>query len=59
MDKVWMKPPFGAGEPKQVDTTPEILVPLMVAGWSQIEAPVHPPAHTPVNDEEVTEHVVD
>ena len=31
MDKVWMMPPFGAGEPKEVDATPEVLGPLMVA----------------------------
>ncbi len=63
MDKVWMKPPFGTGEPKQVDSTPEVLGPLMVAGWSQIEAPTDAPAHTPapkpVNDEEVTHRVHD
>jgi len=39
MDKVLMKPPFGVGEPKQVEATPEVLVPLMVAGWSQCEPP--------------------
>ena len=36
MDKVWMKP-FDGGEPKEVDATPEVLGPLMVAGWSQCE----------------------
>jgi hypothetical protein len=55
MDKVWMKPPFGAGEPKEVDATPEVLVPLMVAGWSQTGQP----ASTAVKNEEVTEHVHD
>ena len=39
-DKVWMMPPFGVGEPKQVDAKPEVLVPLMNAGWSQCEPPV-------------------
>jgi hypothetical protein len=39
MDKVWMKPPFGAGEPAEVDATPEVLVPLMVAGYTQCTAP--------------------
>jgi hypothetical protein len=39
MDKVWLKPPFGAGEPKEIDATPDVLVPLMVAGWSQCEPP--------------------
>ena len=38
MDKVWMKP-FDGGEPKEVDATPEVLGPLMVAGWSQCEPP--------------------
>jgi hypothetical protein len=36
---VWMKPPFGAGEPREVEATPGILTPLMVAGWSQCEPP--------------------
>lgn len=39
-EKVWMKPPFGVGEPKEVEATPEILTPLMMAGWSQCEPPV-------------------
>jgi len=59
MDKVWMKPPFGAGDPKQVDATPEILIPLMVAGWSQIEEPINTRVNTPAGDEEVTGHVHD
>ena len=42
-DKVWMRPPDG-GEPKEVEATQKILVPLMVAGWSQCEAPPTPPA---------------
>ena len=51
MDKVWMAPPFGSGKPKEVDATPDILTPLMVAGWCQCE----PPANT----QEVTTHVDD
>jgi hypothetical protein len=39
MDKVWMKPPFGEGEPKEFDGKPEVLVPAMVAGWTQCAAP--------------------
>lgn len=39
-EKVWMMPPWGNGEPKEFDATPEVLTPLMVAGWSQCEAPV-------------------
>ena len=46
---VWMRPPYGQGEPKQIEAKPELLVPLMVVGYSQCE----PPA----TDEEVTEHV--
>jgi hypothetical protein len=44
-EKVWMRPPDG-GAPREVEATPEILVPLMVQGYSQCEPP-----------EEVTEDV--
>lgn len=30
-DRVYMKPPFGLGEPKEVEATPEVLVPLYSA----------------------------
>ena len=50
-DKVWMKPPFGVGEPKEVDATPDVITPYMVAGWNQCD----PPA----NNEEVTTDVHD
>lgn len=36
---VWMAPPFGEGEPKEVEARPEVLAPLMVAGWNQCEPP--------------------
>ncbi|MCL4853851.1 MAG: hypothetical protein KJZ78_21035 [Bryobacteraceae bacterium] len=39
MEKVLIKPPFGAGEPEEVDAAPEKLIPRMVAGWTQCEAP--------------------
>ena len=39
MDRVMMKPPFGAGDPKEVEATPEVLTPLLVAGWSQCDPP--------------------
>ena len=39
MDKVLMKPPFGVGEPKEVDAAPETLSILMVAGWTQCDPP--------------------
>ena len=51
MDKVFMKPPFGVGEPKEVDATPEILVPMMAAGWTQCERPM--------NHQEVSANVSD
>ena len=38
-DKVWMKPPFGVGELKEVEATPEVLTPYMVTGWSQCDPP--------------------
>ena len=40
-NRVWMMPPFGEGEPKEVEATPEVLTPLMVAGWSQCDPPRH------------------
>lgn len=52
MMTVWMMPPFGQGEPKEFEDKPEIIVPLMNAGWNQC-APPDPPA----GGEEVTEHV--
>ena len=36
---VWLAPPFGKGEPKEVEATPEILTPMLVAGWYQCAAP--------------------
>ena len=36
---VWLAPPFGQGEPREVDATPAVLVPLLVAGWSQCPPP--------------------
>lgn len=38
-ESVWLRPPYGQGEPKQVEAKPELLVPLMVAGWSQCTPP--------------------
>jgi hypothetical protein len=51
-----MKPPFGLGEPKEVDASPEVLVPMMLAGWSQCEPPR--PFQAPTT-EEVTKNVHD
>ena len=47
---VWLAPPFGKGEPKEVEASPEVLTPLMVAGWNQCA----PPATA---KQEVTENV--
>ena len=44
-DRVLMRPPDG-GDPQEVDATPEVLVPLLVQGYSQCDPP-----------EEVTEDV--
>ncbi len=30
-NRVWLRPPFGQGEPKEVEATPEILTPMLVA----------------------------
>jgi hypothetical protein len=51
MEKVWMMPPWGQGEPMEVDAAPEVLTKYMVSGYSQCE----PPANT----QEVTTHVDD
>ena len=51
MATVWMMPPWGEGAPVEAEATPELLTPLMVAGYSQCE----PPANT----QEVTTHVDD
>ena len=51
MDKVWLVPPFGQGEPKMFEAKPEILVPAMVAGWNQCEPPdEHEEVNINVND---------
>ncbi len=50
-DRVSMRPPFGEGEPKEVEATPEVLTPLMITGWSQC-AP-------PAQNKEVTTNVHD
>jgi len=50
MTKVWMLPPFGEGEPKEVEATPEVLVPLMTTGWNQCEPPAHAAEVTDVHD---------
>jgi hypothetical protein len=37
-DHVYLQAPYG-GEIREVEATPEILVPLLVQGWSQVPAP--------------------
>ena len=49
-DKVWMKPPFGVGEPMEVDAAPEKLTPYMVTGWSQCASPSNEEVTTNVHD---------
>ncbi len=50
-DFVHMRPPWGEGEIQKVEAKPEVIGPMMVAGWSQCE----PPTTT----KEVTTHVDD
>jgi hypothetical protein len=38
-ETIWLRPPHGQGEPQEVEATPAVLVPLLVAGWSQCEPP--------------------
>ena len=38
-NSVWLAPPFKQGEPKMFEAKPELIVPAMVAGWSQCEPP--------------------
>lgn len=38
-DKVWLAPPWGRGEPQEVEAVPDVIVPRMVAGWSQCTPP--------------------
>ncbi len=37
--RVWLCPPHGQGEPEEVEATPAVLVPRLVAGWSQCPPP--------------------
>ncbi len=37
--KVWLRPPFGVGEPVEVEATPQVLTPLLVQGYSQCVPP--------------------
>ena len=38
-NRVWLRPPFGVGEPQEFEATPEVLTPILVAGWSQCAPP--------------------
>ena len=38
-NRVWLRAPWGQGEPIEVDATPEVLTPLMVLGYSQCDPP--------------------
>jgi hypothetical protein len=37
-DRVFLQAPYG-GEIREVEATPEVLIPLLVAGWHQVAAP--------------------
>ena len=39
MDTVWLAPPWGKDEPKEVEATPALVARLMVAGWRQCDPP--------------------
>jgi hypothetical protein len=47
---VYLRPPWGQGEPQRFEARPDLIVPLMNSGWSQCD----PPAS---GEEEVIEHV--
>ncbi len=47
---VWMSPPWGVGEPKEVEARPEIISRLMVAGWSQCAPPTKEEVKTDGHD---------
>jgi hypothetical protein len=34
---VWMRRNDGEGEPQEFEARPEVIVPRMIAGWSQCE----------------------
>jgi hypothetical protein len=36
---VWLRPPHGEGDPQEFEAKPDVLVPLMIQGWSQCEPP--------------------
>jgi hypothetical protein len=42
-ETVWLKSPDG--EEREFEATPEVLVPLMVRGWSQIQREVNDVSH--------------
>ena len=48
--RVLMRPPFGEGEAKEFEARPEILIPAMVAGWTQCEPPATQEVKTDVHD---------
>jgi hypothetical protein len=49
-NKVWLAPPFRQGEPKAFEAKPEVIVPAMVAGWSQCAPPAAEEVPTDVHD---------
>ncbi len=49
-DEVWMQSPDGA-QTKLVPAVPDQIVPLMVQGWRQVEAPA-PPEQPPTEEQQ-------
>jgi hypothetical protein len=51
-DKVWLKRNDGSGDPQEFEAVPSVIVPLIIAGWSQCpppEKPTHVDDKTPRN----------
>ena len=46
-DHVYLQAPYG-GEIREVEAKPEILIPLLVAGWHQVPAPADQEPAAPV-----------
>jgi hypothetical protein len=46
-DHVYLQAPHG-GEIKEVEATPEVLVPMLVLGWYQVPAPADRDSVAPI-----------
>ena len=47
VDYVYLQAPYG-GEIREVEATPDVLVPLLVQGWYQVPAPADREATAPI-----------